>query len=110
VIRAPDEDPGTSPRGQGEARWGREVIQEKLRHFILSTFKPLDPAFELGETDDLVDQGILDSIAFVELVEEVQTRFGVEVADVDIVESNFGCLAALTTYISGRLGDDAGLA
>jgi len=44
----------------------------------------------------------MDSLGFVELVEEVRTRYAISVADVDITEENFGSIAAIADYVGRK--------
>ena len=45
----------------------------------------------------------IDSIAILSLVVGVEERFGVEVADGDVVPDNFGSVAAISRYVARRL-------
>lgn len=79
-------------------------IRAQIREFIEENFLYLHPGLELHDDDDLLALGVLDSLGFVELVEEVQVRYGVQVADIEITEENFGSVAALAGYVEGKLG------
>jgi len=46
--------------------------------------------------------GIIDSLGFVELVEEVQSRYGLEIDDVEITEENFGSIDAIAKFVSSK--------
>jgi len=71
-----------------------------LRAFIEDNFLYLRPDVELADGDDLLALGILDSLGFVELVEEVQARYGLSVDDVEITEENFGSIDAIVAFVS----------
>ena len=43
-----------------------------------------------------------DSLGFVELVEEVQSRFGIAIEDVEITEENFGSIDAIAGYVERK--------
>jgi acyl carrier protein len=45
---------------------------------------------------------VVDSLGFVELVEEVQDRFGIEVRDVEITEENFGSVTAMAAFVDRK--------
>jgi acyl carrier protein len=77
-------------------------LRREIHAFIRESFLQLRPTIQLGETDDLVDAGVLDSLAFVELVEMLQTRYNVVIQDVDITREHFGSIAALERYVSTR--------
>ncbi len=77
-------------------------IRQKLRAFIEENFLYLRPEVELADGDDLLAHGILDSLGFVELVEEVQERFEIAVEDIEITEENFGSIDAMTAFVARK--------
>ncbi|MBX5468714.1 MAG: acyl carrier protein [Thermoleophilaceae bacterium] len=77
-------------------------VGRELRSFIEENYLYLHPDVELGEDDDLLGLGILDSLAFIELVEEIQSRYGIAVQDIEITEENFGSLRAMTRFVESR--------
>ena len=77
-------------------------IRTQLRGFIEENFLYLHPGVELGDQDNMLARGIIDSLGFVELVEEVQARFGIDVQDSEITEDNFGSIDALARYVESR--------
>lgn len=79
-----------------------ELLRHDLRALIHERFLSLNPDLEFADTDDLADLGVLDSLTFVELVEEVQQRYGITVRDDEITEANFGSLAAIVDYVKRR--------
>ena len=74
----------------------------QIRQFVEENFLYMHPGLELGDDDKLLEAGVLDSLGFVELVEEVQNRYGIQVSDVEITEENFGSIAALSRYIEAK--------
>lgn len=80
-----------------------QVVCEELREFITQNFLYMRPELELRDDDPLLELGVVDSIGFMELVEEVQTRYGIAVEDVEISEENFGSVSALVRYVDRKL-------
>ena len=80
---------------------GAEVRRE-MRNFVEDNFLYLHPDVELSDGDDLLKLGVIDSLGFVELVEEVQSRYGVEVEDVEITEENFGSIDAIAGFVERK--------
>ena len=78
---------------------GYDRVLAELRTFVTDNFLYLHPDVDLDDGDDLLAMGIIDSLGFVELVEEVQARYDVTVDDLDITEENFGSLAAMASYV-----------
>ena len=77
-------------------------VRGELRMFIEDNFLYLRPGIELADGDDFLARGILDSLGFVELVEEVQTRYGITVEDAEITEDNFGSIDAITGFVARK--------
>lgn len=81
---------------------GQDDVKGQMRAYIEENFLYLKPGVELRDGDGLLEAGILDSLGFVELVEEVQSRFGITVEDLDITEENFGSIDSIARYVETR--------
>ena len=79
-----------------------DEVRKEMRTFIEENFLYLQPDLELSDDQDLLAQGVVDSLGFVELVEEVQGRFGVTVEDVEVTEENFGSIAAIAAFVQRK--------
>jgi acyl carrier protein len=77
-------------------------VRAQVRAFIEDNFLYMHPDVELTDEEDMLARGLIDSLGFVELVEEVQSRYGVEVADIEITEENFGSIDAITGYVQRK--------
>jgi len=77
-------------------------VRSDIRGFIEENFLYLSPDVELGDGDDFLALGIIDSLGFVELVEEVQGRYAMEVGDVEITEENFGSIDAIVSFVERK--------
>jgi acyl carrier protein len=77
-------------------------VRQEMRGFIEDNFLYLRPDVELGDGDDLLAVGVVDSLGFVELVEEVQAKFGIAIDDVEITEENFGSINAIAGYVERK--------
>jgi acyl carrier protein len=86
-----------------ETQAGADLARE-LHEYIAETFLYMHPGLELKDGDKFLELGVIDSLGFVELVEEIQTRYGVEVQDIEITEENFGSITALVAFIEGKRG------
>jgi acyl carrier protein len=83
------EQVGTGPRAE-------------LRAYIEEAFLYLHPDVELADDDEFLALGVIDSMGFVELVEEVQARYGIAVDALEITEENFGSIDALVAFVERR--------
>jgi acyl carrier protein len=79
-----------------------ETVRAAVRGYIEDSFLYLRPGVELSNSDDLLAQGIVDSLGFVELVEEVQERFGIAVDDTEITEENFGSIDRIAGFVDRK--------
>jgi acyl carrier protein len=82
-------------------------VRRQLRDYIAETFLYLHPGVELADGDEFLELGVIDSLGFVELVEEVQARWGIAVADIEITEENFGSIDALVAFVERRRAEGA---
>ncbi len=78
-------------------------IRKDMRAFIEENFLYLRPDVELSDGDDFLALGIIDSLGFVELVEEVQSRYSIAIDDVEITEENFGSINAIAGFVERKL-------
>ncbi len=81
---------------------GETDIRTEMRGFIEENFLYLRPDVELADGDDFLALGIIDSLGFVELVEEVQSRYSVAIDDVEITEQNFGSIDAIAGFVERK--------
>ncbi len=84
----------------GETEVG--TLRAELRAYIEEAFLYLHPDVELADGDEFLALGVIDSLGFVELVEEVQTRYGIAVDALEITEENFGSIDALVAFVERR--------
>ena len=56
-----------------------------------------------GDDVDLFESGMLDSLAFVELLFHLERAFGIETAVDDLEPANFRTLACITEFVAARI-------
>ena len=59
---------------------------------------------DVGPDDSLLESGTLDSVGVMRLVAFLESRYGIEVQDDDLMPENFDTLAAITAFIERRVG------
>jgi acyl carrier protein len=77
-------------------------VRGAIRAFVEENFLYMHPGVELRDEDDLLAKGVIDSLGFVELVEEIQSKYGLSIDDVEITEENFGSITAMAAYVEGK--------
>jgi acyl carrier protein len=77
-------------------------VRGDMRSFLADNFLYMHPGVELNDPDNFLTLGIIDSLGFVELVEEVQSRYGLAIEDVEITEENFGSIDAIAQFVAAK--------
>ena len=75
-------------------------VKDKLKRFIED-----DVLFGEGTVtdDEELIGNILDSLALLQFVEFIESEFGIEVVDEDMIPEHFKTIDAVDSYVSGRL-------
>lgn len=81
--------------------------QRHLRDFIVTNFYVPDGQ-PLDEVTSFLDAGIIDSTGVLELVAHVESRYGITIADHELIPSNFDSIGALARFIQRKRGGDGG--
>jgi acyl carrier protein len=77
-------------------------VRGEMRKFMEENFLYMRPDVELSDGDEFLALGVIDSLGFVELVEEVQSRYGLTIEDVEITEENFGSIEAIAKFVAAK--------
>lgn len=77
---------------------------EKIRDYIRSNFM-FGGDLKIGDSDSLLDAGIIDSTGAMELVSFLEDQFGLSVDDRDLVPENLDSIAALAAFVARKLGE-----
>ncbi|GAB3256846.1 acyl carrier protein [Nocardioides dilutus] len=83
-------------------------IRSELVDFIVTNFLFGDRSRSPQDGDSLVEGGIIDSTGVLELIEFLESQFGIEVSDEDPVPSNLDTVANLTRFVQRKQGRDEG--
>ena len=78
-------------------------IVEAVRAFILENFLPGDPAESLRNDDLLLEGGIVDSGSVIAVVSFLEARFGITVADDDLIVEHFATVGHIARFVASRL-------
>lgn len=69
-----------------------------VREWVYQTF-PAAREREVGDTDSLLDSGIIDSMGTLEVVDFLETGFGVEVLDDEMVADHFDSIHSISMFV-----------
>lgn len=56
----------------------------------------------LEETENLIERGIIDSLGIVKLLDYLETSFGIDVADDELVPSNFETVQKIALFVRSK--------
>ena len=78
-------------------------ISLAVRRFIGENFLFRDDGDAITHDASLLDAGIIDSTGVLELVSFLETAFGIEVQDDEMLPENLDSIRAITSYVSRKL-------
>jgi acyl carrier protein len=79
-------------------------IQDEIRDYIVENMLFGDGQ-KLGADTSFQEGGILDSTGFLEVITFVEGRYGIRIADREMVPENFGTLHKITQFIKGKINE-----
>lgn len=77
-------------------------IEGRVKGFIQQSFLSKGDKDELTRDESLLDSGLIDSTAVLELVGFLESEFGIEVADEDVVPENFETVGSLVAFVNRK--------
>ena len=75
--------------------------RDQIRQFIFEKF-PLAKSRGLEDSSQLLEEGVLDSLGILELVDYLQNELSVSVEDDDLVPDNFASIDAIATFVDSK--------
>ena len=79
-------------------------IRAELTEFIVTNYLFGDVSRAPRDEDALVDEGIIDSTGVLELIEFLESHFGIEVSEAETLPQNLGSISALTEFVMSKGG------
>ena len=77
-------------------------MDEILISYINDQFIEDEPAGAVGLQDDLLGEGILDSLGMMKLIRFIEDKFEIKVRPEDMTIENFTSIASIANYIQNR--------
>ena len=74
---------------------------EKVQQWVHSAF-PVAKERNITASDSLLESGIIDSMGTLEVVDFLETDFGIEVLDDDMVAVHFDSISSIAKFISSK--------
>ena len=76
--------------------------EQTIQRFVRENLLPHGAEAEIGTTDSLLDSGLIDSMAVLRLVSFIESEFGFEVTDEEVVPDNFETVEAIARLVEGK--------
>ncbi len=71
-----------------------------MKDIIMEILKNLDNGEAFENSENFIDDGLIDSYQMVEIVDELESEFDIEISGRDIIPDNFVNLAAIETLVA----------
>jgi acyl carrier protein len=78
------------------------TAQRELHDFVVAELASGPGSERIDADEDLIQRGIVDSLGVQQLLEFCQTRYGIQVEDVDLVPENFKTLRQLAAFVERK--------
>jgi acyl carrier protein len=78
--------------------------EAKIRDYIVRNLMLKKSGVELGLDQPLLESGIMTSFGIVELVSYLESSFGIQIDDYDIVPENFQSVRTITKLVELKRG------
>ncbi len=78
-------------------------IKTRIKQHISKNILFNGPDFNLDDDASFLEQGVIDSLGFMELVAFVEKEYGIKVGPQDLVPDNFDSVNKLSRYINSRI-------
>lgn len=77
-------------------------IRDELQGFLLNDLSARHDLTSIDPDQDLIRAGVIDSLGIQELVAFLESRFGISVADRELVPGNFQTASRIEAFIAEK--------
>lgn len=81
-------------------------LEQEVRTYIAENFVLASDAASLRGDASLTRGGIVDSVGIVELIHFLETHFGIEIADEELVPENIDTIDNIVRYVGAKRTSD----
>jgi acyl carrier protein len=78
------------------------LIEQDLRKFVVDNFLFGNDDFKFSDDDSFLEKGLIDSMGILNLISHVETRYGVQVADSDLLPEHWDSVNRIAAYVAAR--------
>ena len=80
-----------------------ESVDQEIRDFVRENFLFGDENETLEDDTSFLEQGYIDSTGVLELVTFLEQRFGIEIADDELVPENLDSIRRVAAFVESKL-------
>ena len=80
--------------------------EKELRDFVLNEIMRGEDAGQLDNEDNLIDSGVLDSMAMMQMVTHLEKTYAIKVETDDLVPETFQSIKALSDFVARKQKTD----
>jgi acyl carrier protein len=77
-------------------------VLEQARDFVIENFMYMRKVKTIGDDESLLRTGVISSLGMMEVVEWVESNFGVSVDPDEITEQNFDTLRGIARFVASK--------
>lgn len=77
------------------------TTRETIRCFVFESFYVDDPD-TLSDRASLIERGIIDSTGVLEVIEFLESTFGIAVGDAEVVSANLDSIERITAFVERK--------
>jgi len=75
---------------------------EPIMEFIKNQLVREKTMKNIGRGDDLIESGIIDSLGILKLLEFLESKFSINIADEELIPENFESIESIESFISRK--------
>lgn len=87
-----------------EVTFHMQEIAQKIRSFVIDNFLFGEPDDHFSNDDSFFENGLVDSIGILTLVEFVREKCAISIEDEEIVPDNWDSVSRVAAFIQTKLG------
>jgi acyl carrier protein len=80
-----------------------EAIAREIKDFVVTNFLFGQPGSDLANDQSFLESGVIDSTGVLELVAFLEERWGISVADRELLPENLDSVQNVTGFVSRKL-------
>ena len=85
-----------------------ETIEQEVRQFLKDNFPLSADGIDLAGEDSLIEVGVIDSTGVLELIGFIEERYGVAMADEEVLPENLDSIANITRFVGEKTAGSNG--